>query len=42
MALDPQAQRILDATAALNLPPMEQMTPAEARESMRARTAAGS
>src|SRR5215831_6728271 len=40
MALDPQAQRILDAMAALNLPPTEQMTPTEARESMRARTAA--
>ena len=40
MPLDPQAQKILDATAALNLPPTEQMTPAEARDSMRARTAA--
>jgi acetyl esterase len=40
MPLDPQAQRIIDATIALGLPPMEQMTPGEARESMRARTAA--
>ena len=40
MPIDPQAQRILDATAALNLPPTEQMTPAQARESMRSRTAA--
>lgn len=40
MPLDPQAQKVLDATAALGLPPTEQMTPAEARESMRARTAA--
>ena len=35
MPLDPQAQKVVDATAALNLPPMEQMTPEEARESMR-------
>ena len=40
MPLDPQAQKVLDAMAALNLPPTEQMTPAEARESMRSRTAA--
>jgi acetyl esterase len=40
MPVDPQAQRIIDATVALGLPPMEQMTPAEARESMRSRTAA--
>jgi acetyl esterase len=40
MPLDPQAQQIIDATLALGLPPMEQMTPAQARESMRARTAA--
>jgi acetyl esterase/lipase len=40
MALDPQARRIIDATTALGLPPIEQMTPAQARESMRARTAA--
>ena len=40
MPLDPQAQKVLDATAALGLPPTEQMTPAEARESMRSRTAA--
>jgi acetyl esterase len=39
MPLDPQAQRIIDATNALGLPPIEQMTPAQARESMRARTA---
>src|SRR4029453_9474481 len=40
MPLDPQAQKVLDATAALGLPPTEQMTPAEARESMRSRPAA--
>lgn len=40
MALDPQARRIIDATNALGLPPMEQMTPAQARENMRVRTAA--
>jgi len=39
MPLDPQAKRIIDATVALGLPPMEQMTPAQARESMRTRTA---
>src|SRR5262245_62090440 len=38
MPLDPQAQKILEATAALNLPPTEEMTPAAARESMRSRT----
>ena len=40
MALDPQAQRVVDAMAALNLKPVEESTPAEARESIRARTAA--
>src|SRR5262245_52523058 len=40
MPLDPQAQRIIDATNALGLPPVEQMSPADARESMRQRTAA--
>ena len=40
MPLDPQAKRIIDATNALGLPPVEQMTPAEARDSMRTRTAA--
>jgi acetyl esterase len=40
MPLDPQAQKMIDATAALGLPPMDQMTPDQARESMRARTAA--
>jgi acetyl esterase len=39
MPLDPQAKMVLDATAALNLPPTEQMTPAQAREVMRARSA---
>src|SRR5215468_2192594 len=39
MPLDPQAQRIIDATNALGLPPMEQMSPAAARASMRERTA---
>src|SRR5919201_2773320 len=40
MPLDPQARRIIDATNALGLPPVEEMTPAQAREIMRARTAA--
>ncbi|MBI3824957.1 MAG: alpha/beta hydrolase [Candidatus Rokubacteria bacterium] len=40
MPLDPQARQVIDATLALNLPPMEKMTPAQARENMRIRTAA--
>jgi acetyl esterase len=40
MPLDPQAQTIVDALAALNLKPVEESTPAEARESMKSRTAA--
>jgi acetyl esterase len=40
MPLDPQAQQIVDAVAALGLPPVEESTPDEARESMRTRTAA--
>jgi acetyl esterase len=40
MPLDPQAQKVVDAMAALNLKPVEESTPAEARESMRTRTAA--
>jgi acetyl esterase len=40
MPLDPQAQKIVDALAALNLKPVEESTPDEARESMRSRTAA--
>src|SRR5262245_30671229 len=40
MALDPQAKQVIDATNALGLPPVEQMTPAQAREGMRARVAA--
>jgi acetyl esterase len=40
MPLDPQSKQIIDATAALGLPPVEQTTPAQARENMRARTAA--
>ena len=40
MPLDPQAQKLVDALAALNLPPIENCTPDEARESMRSRTAA--
>jgi acetyl esterase len=40
MPLDPQAQRVIDAMAALNLKPMEESTPEEARESIRTRTAA--
>jgi acetyl esterase len=39
MTLDPQARKVIDATLALELPPMEQMTPPQARESMRARIA---
>jgi len=31
MPLDPQAQRVVDAIAALNLKPLESSTPAEAR-----------
>jgi acetyl esterase len=40
MPLDPQAQRVIDAIAALNLKPLEESTPDEARESLRTRTAA--
>src|SRR5947209_2089539 len=40
MPLDPQAQKIVDAMAALNLKAVEDSTPEEARESMRTRTAA--
>ena len=40
MPLDPQAQKVVDALAALNLKPFKDSTPAEARESMRTRTAA--
>ena len=40
MPLDPQAQKVVDALAALNLKPVEESTPEEARESMRSRTAA--
>jgi acetyl esterase len=40
MPLDPQAQRVVDAMAALNLKPVEDSTPNEARESIRSRTAA--
>ncbi len=39
MPLDPQAQKLLDAFVALNLKPVEDSTPDEARESMRSRTA---
>ena len=39
MPLDPQAQRVVDTIAALNLKPFPQSTPDEARESMRTRTA---
>jgi acetyl esterase len=39
MPLDPQAQKLADALAALNLKPVEDSTPEEARESIRARTA---
>jgi acetyl esterase len=40
MPLDPQAQKVVDALAALNLKPIKDSTPTEARESMRTRTAA--
>jgi acetyl esterase len=40
MPLDPQAQTVVDTIAALNLKPIKDSTPAEARESMRTRTAA--
>ena len=40
MPLDPQAQKVVDALAALNLKPFKDSTPTEARESMRSRTAA--
>jgi len=40
MPLDPQAQKIVDAMAALGLKAVEDSTPEEARESMRTRTAA--
>lgn len=39
MPLDPQAQQVVDTIAALNLKPIKDSTPAEARESMRTRTA---
>jgi acetyl esterase len=39
MPLDPQAQTLVNALADLGLKPIEDSTPAEARESMRARTA---
>ncbi len=40
MPLDPQVQALLERTQALNLPPTNQMTPTEARESVRQRSAA--
>ena len=40
MPLDPQAQRVIEAMAAMNLKPVEDSTPDEARESLRTRTAA--
>ncbi|HEY7654350.1 MAG TPA: alpha/beta hydrolase [Methylomirabilota bacterium] len=40
MPLDPQAQKVVDTITALNLKPIKDSTPAEARESMRTRTAA--
>ena len=39
MPLDPQAQKVVEMVAALNLKPISQSTPDEARESMRTRTA---
>ena len=40
MPLDPQAQRVIEAVAQLNLKPVESSTPEEARESLRIRTEA--
>src|SRR5262245_47937072 len=40
MPLDAQVQKVVDAMAALNLKPVEESTPGEARESMKSRTAA--
>ena len=40
MPLDPQMQKIMDATLALGLPPIERMTVEQARENMRQRTPA--
>jgi acetyl esterase len=40
MPLGPQEQKVADALAALNLKPVEESTPQEARESMLSRTAA--
>jgi len=37
MPLDPQAQALVDAMAKLNLKPIEDSTPDEAREAMRTR-----
>jgi acetyl esterase len=40
MPLDPQARLMIERTQALNLPPVSKMTPTEARESVRQRSAA--
>ena len=40
MPLDPQMQKIMDATLALGLPPIERMTVEQARENIRQRTPA--
>ncbi len=40
MPLDPQARAMIDRTVALNLPPVSQVTPAEARASVRQRSEA--
>src|SRR5215470_8002554 len=40
MPLDPQVQRVIDATNQMNLKPLETSTPEEARESIRIRTEA--
>jgi len=40
MPLDPQARAMIERTQALNLPPTSRMTPAEARASVRERSAA--
>src|ERR1051325_7354734 len=39
MPLDPQARAMIDRTLALNLPPVTQMTPRQARDSVRERSA---
>src|SRR5437660_7839616 len=40
MPLDPQARAMIDRTTALNLPPIREVTPAQARDSVRQRSVA--